>query len=587
MNRTKTIYFLSAIVLIIGCFALNLSYSLFVQTEEKDVVNSVVPKIEIALSQIDEPISTLSDTEASNTTSYVLVEAGKEYIVKQSIINNSTIPINYGLNTNLPDNVSIATHDSIPNNLPYGLYNEDSTLDTALQPSTSKDVYLIVSNKDGEGDIAVTFSLEYSYVTLAKDSSISNIVNVTEVETGGLPFSDNTDTLAYKIIKRQADDFGSSVETVGDISVESSFTDNNGKLSLPLSVDGNELNVPSSTEFTGVETSNVGLYKAEDDYGMSYYFRGASSTNYLSFAGFTWRIVRINGDGSIRLIMDGSLDKVIKEGETTPVYQNEKLIALDSDGSVSFNSLYNDNAYVGYMYGEFTTNSTSYDEAHQNKKSSKIKTYLDTFYEEYLSDYEKYLADTMFCGDKTLAKSGIGGVATQIGFGTGTANRTYYAATERLRYSTGTTSITTATPTFKCAESVTNTYSRYTSDLNTSESTSKGVSVNNDLTYPIGLLSADELIFAGAWRSTYNTTYYLSDAYKNGTSHNFWWTMSPYIFRGANASGFLSSATTESLYESYIYNGYGVRPVINLRDDNLVLSGDGTKDSPYKLKEIS
>jgi len=49
MNRTKVIYFLSAIVLIIGCYALNLSYSLFVDTETKEIVSTSVPMLEYSL----------------------------------------------------------------------------------------------------------------------------------------------------------------------------------------------------------------------------------------------------------------------------------------------------------------------------------------------------------------------------------------------------------------------------------------------------------------------------------------------------------------------------------------------------------
>ena len=196
------------------------------------------------------------------------------------------------------------------------------------------------------------------------------------------------------------------------------------------------------------------LAVAEDDYGTSYVFRGAVKDNYVNFAGFTWRIVRINGEGSIRLILDGILDKVSKDG--VAVYTNSNLQALDSDGIIEFKTTpYNDNAYVGYMFGEFTGNSTSYDKAHQNKKSSTIKTYVDEFYKEYLSLYQDdYIADSLFCGDKTLASASIGASSPIPGFGT---EVTYYAPTERLYYSTYETSITTAKPTLECASSINST----------------------------------------------------------------------------------------------------------------------------------
>ena len=347
---------------------------------------------------------------------------------------------------------------------------------------------------------------------------------------------------------------------------------------------------------TGIsaETDRM-LALAEDDYGTSYVFRGAVKDNYVNFAGFIWRVVRINGDGSVRLILDGSLDKVEKDG--VAVYTNSNLQAIDSDGIVAFKSSpYNDNAYVGYMYGEFDTNSTSYNEAHQNKNNSTIKTYVDEFYKEYLLSYQDdYIADSLFCGDKTLASASIGSSNQATGFGTGSTNSTYYAATERLYYSTGTTSITTAKPTLECASSKNATdtlteeqraYSRYTSNIDSNTTTSKGVLVNNDLTYPIGLLSADELVMTGAFRSKTNASYYLYDAYEYETPmlYNNWWTMSPNYFTGSYAYEFYSSTTSYSLGNGLVHNAFGVRPVINLKAGILLNDGEGTYDSPYTVK---
>ena len=167
-----------------------------------------------------------------------------------------------------------------------------------------------------------------------------------------------------------------------------------------------------------------------------------------------------------------------------------------------------------------------------------------------------------------------------MGYGT---NKTYYAATERLYYSSGTTSITTATPTLECAKGATNTYSRYTVDNYT---TTNGVNTNGDLTYPIALLSADELVMAGAFKSTSNKSYYLYDAYANNLLAPFWWTMSPHYFRGGYAYEFFSSATSDSLYDivSIGSTGVGSRPVINLSADVLVNGGNGTSESPYTVK---
>jgi len=372
----------------------------------------------------------------------------------------------------------------------------------------------------------------------------------------------------------------------------------------------------------GTDMTDVGIFTALDDYGTSYYYRGTVKNNYVDFAGFTWRIVRINGDGSIRLILDGTLDKTCVE------YNEDNTCKTYAGTTSAFNTSNNDNAYVGYMYGlagtttkanrclklngttvtdyistygtketceanggKWTT--TAYEATHTNVKDSTIKGNIDTFYETYIENgttkqYEKYLADTIFCGDKTLADqdgtdNNIGNVETQLGYGTGGSNETYYAATERLWYSSGKTSITTANPTLKCAEGQTNTYSRYTKE----EQNRNNVLTNGDLKHPIALLSADELVMAGAFKSTKNQAYYLYDSYANGTSNYYWWSLSPYLFSGSFAGEFLGGAPYNTLNSLGVDSGYGSRPVINLRSNVLIESGDGTDKGPYILKEIS
>ena len=292
---------------------------------------------------------------------------------------------------------------------------------------------------------------------------------------------------------------------------------------------------------------------AQDDYGTSYYYRGAVTDNYVSFANKLWRIVRINGDGSIRLILDD--------------------VAKDSSGSViktSFNYSYNDNAYIGYMYG--TPGSTTYDDTHKNINDSTIKTVVDKWYEDNLkTNYANYLSDTLFCNDKTLASNGIGGVTTQLGYG---KNKTYYASAERLRYSTGTTDITTAKPTFKCAESATNDYSRFTVNATTLPNGNK---TNGNLKYPIGLLTADEVSFAGVKFDKENNSYYLYNS-----SIPFRWRLSsPYAFDGGNSMGF---SIESSMGIESVLGGLGARPVINLKAETLKSTGDGTKENPYTVK---
>lgn len=530
MNRTKTIYFLSAIVCIIGCYALSLSYSLFVDTQEKEIVNATVPGLSYSLE-----------------TSTFDIEAGSGELIKLKVINSGTADLKYGIKA-VADTLNGATIQLVE--------KEDNDIVGELSASTtegetsSKEVWVYVTNSTETDITGLTFNLTAKYSTLNFDADTfktnSNIDCI------------NTVKLLNNAILARAK---STEITDEDKTVYNDTFDLN-----------------NITNISG-ETDRM-LALAEDDYGTSYVFRGNIEDNYIEFAGFTWRIVRINGDGSIRLILDGSLDKVSKDGIV--VSANANLSAIDSGGLVPFKTApYNDNTYIGYMYGG--ANKSDYNSTHSNSIDSTIKKYVDVFYSEYLYLYqENYIADSLFCADKTRGNGYI-----TLGYGT---NNTVYGAHDRL------TNASTQ-PTLECANSENEldldtlteeqrTYSRFTSKIDERTTTSKGVLVNNDLTYPIGLLSADELVMAGAFLSTPNTTYYLHDAYMNSLLGAYWWTMTPNDFRGnKNPHVFMSAHAYASLTSDYVPTEVAsVRPVINLKAETII-EGIGTKNEPYKIKK--
>ena len=303
---------------------------------------------------------------------------------------------------------------------------------------------------------------------------------------------------------------------------------------------------------SGCEESTVGIYKTEDDIGTSYYFRGDVENNYVYFAGFYWRIIRINGDGSIRMIYAG-----------TSAHENGYDDSSTNDMSIGdsvFNSSGSDNAYVGYMYG--TAGSSTYESTHSNTNDSTIKKVLDTWYTNNIKNTtnEQYIADAIYCNDREVS-SGTG-IGTTI---------TYYKAHNRLM--TGATPI----PTLKCNQ---------VNDRFTKETTVSGVTGNGALTYPIGLITADEISYAGGIDDydpvvgIYNTKYYLY------TSNRYpFWTMSPRSYGSVAFECFLGFDGPEGyvLYLSYYrVNGYTyVRPVISILSDNLV--GTGTMSNPFKI----
>ena len=286
----------------------------------------------------------------------------------------------------------------------------------------------------------------------------------------------------------------------------------------------------------GCDEATVGIYKTKDDIGDSYYFRGDVENNYVYFAGFYWRIIRINGDGTIRMIYAGTSAHENGYGD----YNTN-----DMDiGETAFNSSDNDNAYVGYMYG--AVGSSTYEATHANTNDSTIKTVLDNWYNTNIKDTknEQYVADAIYCNDREL----------QSGTGIGTTI-TYYKASNRLN--------TNDAPSLKCSQ---------VNDRFTKEVTISGVLGNGALTYPIGLITADEVVYAGEATST-NHKYYLYTG-------NFYWTMSPYGLINSHVFGFFVNSVTD--LSNSVISAYTVRPVISISGTALN-AGTGTKNDPFKI----
>ena len=249
------------------------------------------------------------------------------------------------------------------------------------------------------------------------------------------------------------------------------------------------VNDDGSVNVTGVEATNGYLCKAKDAYGDSYYYRGNVTNNYVKFADKYWRIVRINGDGTVRVIYDG-----------TSAHANGEASADRQIGTSAFNSSYNDNAYVGYMYGK--TGASTYADAHANTNNSTIKTYIDDWYKTNIvgTTNEQYLADNIFCNDRSMAGNNSGtGAGTSV-----TYYRWYNGPWESENYSKYNKKMM-----LTCSQK---------NDAFTVSDTTNG---NGALTYPVGLLSTDEIALAGGWNAA-NSGYYLY-------SGQVWWASSPSV----------------------------------------------------------
>ncbi len=297
---------------------------------------------------------------------------------------------------------------------------------------------------------------------------------------------------------------------------------------------------------TELETdkSDKGLYRGTDDYGTTYFYRGNVKNNIVQFAGFYWQIVRINGDGSIRLIYDGT------EKNATGVKQSI------NNRTYQFNSLYNDPTYVGYMYGD--KDGATFAKVHNNTNNSTIKTAVDNWYKTNIEDkgYSNYISNAVgFCGDRSLPAGVLG--TNDNGDGVNNTLQTSYFGAY-VRYAKNVAQFTCQEP---------------TRDLYTTADSSIG---NKALTYPVGLITYDELVFAGMDNRHINK---LSWAYS--TQH--YWTMSPSYFDATGgAAGEWRLLSAGFLYPwTWVTDSNGARPVINLKSDVKISGGIGTSNDPF------
>ena len=298
------------------------------------------------------------------------------------------------------------------------------------------------------------------------------------------------------------------------------------------------INNTTGTLFTATEKN---VHNTTDT--TVYYYAGNTTNNWVKFAGYYWRIIRTNADGSIRMLYSGT------SHDTTSGYINSTTYA--------FNTSYNSPEYVGYMYGE---NDDTLANARTNTNNSTIKTAIDNWYASNMTSYTKYLSTTaVYCNDRTEQTSGTYNIGSKFGYAPRARVNTNYA------------------PTYDCTE---------TSDAFSGSNTSA------KLTYPIALMTVDEIMRAGGKDRTSLTSpyawYYLNSANGSITGDTVWQLLSPCDWGGSYAFVFVvrGSSSPGSLSNGYgvSYSG-GVRPVISLKSDVLYKSGDGSAESPYEIQE--
>ena len=308
----------------------------------------------------------------------------------------------------------------------------------------------------------------------------------------------------------------------------------------------NQLLVDKSTKLTRTDFSKVltdnntnTLYTGVEDSKTVYYFAGNATDNWVKFGknasnqDLYWRIIRTNSDGSVRLLYHGT------STTTTDAYI----------GTSAFNSSYDNIAYVSYMYGSLGSISS----ARENTNNSTIKTTIDNWYISNLEakGYTKYLSTTaVYCNDRSISSDSINfGAFTRLG--------------------------TNKTPSYDCAA----TEDKFTVDTSTG---------NGKLTYPIALMTADEVSFAGGlYGANTPTWYYYNSVNDSSTGSKFWWLLSPLDSSTSGSSMFIvrGSSNPGRLNYNYVNSNNGVRPALSLKSCVKYSSGDGSANEPYTIKE--
>ena len=397
-------------------------------------------------------------------------------------------------------------------------------------------------------------------------------LDVSQSQLGGKAFTGKI----YAISKGCSSEDGSSVKK----GYETILANNGGAASMTAL---------TSTDFANVTTaSDKGMYKAQDDLGMSYYFRGAVDNNWVKYGKYKkdtyitadsnnntslvdscdgiakcykiaskgddmyWRIIRINGDNSIRMIYTGtsapdSNTKVVM----TESSNHSGYIRATSAGFSKFNESSDSAEYVGYMF--------TVGQQHGTGTDSTIKTYLDDWYANYtdLNKTGTKITDQIYCNDRTASTSNEAYSPTNYTTLTSwnsTGTTYYYGAYGRIGMDNN--------PMLTCAVDS----DRFT----VNKINSKG---NSALTYPIGLITIDELEMAGNNLSGRNTSYYLH----TGADY---WAGSPYGFiDGGDAFEFY---VNEGRFLNYniVYDHVGVRGVVSLSSESKLL-GSGTYNDVY------
>ena len=501
MEKFKKYYAIIFILIMIIVISISASYAIFSNTKEEH------GKLNIVAGTLDYKIE-----NKNLKNNQITVNANDKITTTLKITSLNTISSKYELYYQIENNIKDVK-------IGYASNTKDNVKGT-IEANETKEIKIIIQNNSNQ-NVKVTFKVHGGLVNLEYDDIKKYGLALKEIKSGDviLAWTYVGNKVKPSHFPNKSD--GYEVESVQCNGKEAKFDNYNWSLSLPDTSEeeitcefvfrdtqtlANKI-LSSNTLITDTPTLTTSSNNTNDESGLyvstdtntgepTYYFRGNVTNNYVSFAGFTWRIVRINEDGTIRIIMQDG---------------------INSNANIAFNS--NNNNYT-YMY--YT--------------NSQAKTQLESWYQTNIgskSDLASKIASGAYYCEQSKAK--------------------YYDS-----YTSGSATMTT--------------YNKYTPDFKCiADGNGKGV-VNAS----VGLLSYDEVVYAGGYPFSNNDNYYLNNPAID------WWTMSPAGISGSFSIVWCVDAT--GVFNSnYVNYARRLRAVLNLTADTQISDGDGTKENPFTI----
>ena len=499
MEKFKRYYVLIFILIMIIVISISASYAIFSNTKEEH------GKLNIVAGTLDYKIE---NKYVENDQ--IMVNANDKITTTLKITSLNTVSSKYELYYQIENNIKDVK-------IGYASNTKDNVKGT-IEANETKEIKIIIQNNSNQ-NAKVTFKVHGGLVNLEYDDIKEYGLALKEIKSGDviLAWTYVGNKVKPSHFPNKSD--GYEVESVKCNGKETSFDNYNWSLSLPdtseeeitcefvfrdtqtlankiLSSNTLITDTPTLTTSSNNTSDKSGLYKSTDtNTGKpTYYFRGNVENNYASFAGQTWRIVRVNEDGTIRIIMQDG---------------------INSNANIAFNSNYNNYTYMYYT-------------------NSEAKTTLESWYQANIgskADLAKNVASGNYYCEQAKTKAESSWIS-------GNANMILYSS---------------YTPDFKCA----------------TDGNGKGI-VNAN----IGLLTYDEVVYAGGYCNQINSNYYLYNS-------TYFLTISPAGFDGSYAR--VWDMFAGPLSGPYVSSVRCLRPVLNLTANTKISDGDGTKENPFVI----